>query len=237
MDCYRYAILYHNYYSLEGIADIRRKIQALQNPGILLLCSLPDKFAEAMPRQEAHERFVVASNVGKDIGGKLILLQLLWLLDPAIPYAILLHDKRSYQKHSGVFEKQELFSIVSPEKFRCIDQSFASDARLGIACAKGFAKTEYLGGNTFATKNSILLKQLGEKYGLPKKDGHFVAGTMFWVRTALIWDFFRSETPLDIRATLEAGNVMDHEEGTITHCWERLLSWIVMAAGYKLKEF
>src|SRR5579872_3427407 len=237
MERYRYAILYHNYYDEAGIDELRSKIEALDDPGILLLCSLPDKFAGLRPPQGDSEKFVVAANVGKDIGGKLILVELLLRLYPDTPYAIFLHDKRSYQKHSGRWEKDGLFSIVSPEKFRRIGAAFDRDAGMGIACAAGHVRNEYLGSGNFATKNSELLTGMMKKYSIGDADLRFVAGTMFWIRTSLLRDFFSREDALAVRATLEAGNVLDQEQGTMTHCWERMLSWIALSAGCKLKEF
>jgi hypothetical protein len=33
---------------------------------------------------------------------------------------------------------------------------------------------------------------------------------------------------------LESGNVLDSDNGTITHAWERLFGWIITSAGYKI---
>src|ERR1700744_44821 len=56
MDIYRAAILYHNYYSLEGIDEVRAKIAVLKRDDLLLLCSLPEKFAGQAPAQRANEK-------------------------------------------------------------------------------------------------------------------------------------------------------------------------------------
>jgi Rhamnan synthesis protein F len=250
MTTYRYAILYHNYYAPGGIDDIRDKISALPSRDTLLLCSLPDKFADLYPLQRENEKFIIAPNVGKDIGGKLILMDLLLTLYPDVPYAILLHDKRSYQKHSGRWERDGLFSIINPAKFGAIAATFEDDPRLGIACAAGNVRNEYLGDGEFNTHNSALLQQLIEQYAIPDQDLRFVAGTMFWIRTALLREFFSTgragatggssagrNTTLEVRATLETGNVLDHEKGTLTHCWERLFSWIALRGNYNIGEF
>lgn len=237
MDVYGAAILYHNFYSPAGIDDVRGRIEALKRRDILLLCSLPEKFSGNIPCRQANERFMIVPNAGKDIGGKLALIQLLLTLHPDIPYAVLLHDKRSYQKHSGRWEKEGLFRIVEPELFGKIESAFERDREMGIACSKGFIRNEYLGGGRFNTPNSGLLNDMMKRYLVPDKDLRFVAGTMFWIRTSLLKAFFSGESPLDVRATLEPGNVLDHEKGTVTHCWERMLSWIATRAGYKIKEF
>jgi len=237
MKTFEYAILYHNYYDLGGIDEMRDRIALLQDPRVLLLCSLPEKFAACQLRQRSNEKFVVAANIGKDIGGKLILIHLLLSLYPDVPYAILVHDKRSYQKHSGWFERDGLFGILEPSTFRRIATDFEADRRLGIACARGYLKDESRGDGTFDTPNSSLLVKLAEKYHLRPTDHRFVAGTMFWIRTSLLQKFFGGGLAPDVRATLEAGNVLDHAQGTNTHCWERLLSWIATKQKYIIKEF
>lgn len=237
MTTYRCAILYHNYYSMEGIEEIRSRIAALGQGSALLLCSVPDKFAGQPLLQQEHERYVMAANMGKDIGGKLILIRLLLALWPDIPFVGLLHDKRSYHKHSGHFEKENLFSILEPDKFRRIIRGFEADPQLGIACARGTVRNESLGNGQFATPNSPLLRKLAGQYALSTADPRFVAGTMFWIRTRALQDFFGNHSALDIRATLEQGNILDHEQATNTHCWERMLSWLATSGGYKLKEF
>jgi lipopolysaccharide biosynthesis protein len=231
------AMLYHNYYSMDGVEELRGKINALKGTNILFLCSLPAKFAEEMPSQTEKEKFVISANTGKDIGGKMLLIQLLLRLHPEIPYVIFLHDKRSYQKHSGAFEKEQLFSIINPGNFEKIVTAFEQTPKMGIACSKGSLRNEYMGEDGFKTSNSELLNDLMNKYDIHPTDYHFVAGTMFWMRTSILKGFFGKFQPLQIRSTLEEGNVLDHDKGTITHSWERMLSWIATARGYKIKEF
>lgn len=237
MEAYRVAILYHNYYSLDGVEEMRAKIAALGRRDVLLLCSLPEKFLGGVPAQRADEHFMVTANVGKDIGGKLLLIELLLSLYPQVSYAILLHDKRSYHKHSGQWEKDGLFRIVDAELFQVIEGAFERDADMGIACAKSYVRNEYLGAGRFDTPNSELLAGMLEKYNFPDRDLRFVAGTMFWIRTGILRRFFGPGCAFEVRATLEAGNVLDHAHGTVTHSWERVLSWIATTAGYQIKEF
>ena len=236
MQTFRYAVLYHNYYDMEGVADIRRRIALLGREDVLLLCSLPEKFASEMPLQTERERYVLTANIGKDIGAKLLLTELLLAISPETEFVIMMHDKRSYQKSSGKFERDSLFGIIGPEAFGQIAAAF-SDSSLGIACARGYKKNEYDGRGQFLTTNGSLLKQLIDQYQLRLKDYHFVAGTMFWIRTSILRSFFGGSRALSIRGDLEKGNILDHEKGSLTHSWERGLSWIASSAGYAIKEF
>ena len=115
---YKCAILYHNYYDIAGIDNLRTRIQKLECENILLLATLPEKlFLENTILNRENEKYIVATNKGKDIGGKLLLIDLVLKLYKEIPYLMFLHDKKSLQKYSGSFEKEKLFEILEPEKF------------------------------------------------------------------------------------------------------------------------
>jgi lipopolysaccharide biosynthesis protein len=234
---YQCAVLYHNYYSLAGIDDIRERIAKLEDQNILLLTSLPEKLlGEGIPANTENEKFLVTTNQGKDIGGKLVLLDLVLKLYPEIPYLILLHDKRSYQKFSGSFEKEKLFEIINPEKYAAALDLLEKDPKVGIVGQHQCIRNEFSKKkNAFKTTNSTILKQLLADYSLETADHKFVAGTMFWVRTSIFAGFFKTNNPIRIKATLETGNVLDDTNGTVTHSWERLLCWLATAAGYKIE--
>lgn len=237
MKDYKCAILYHNYYSIDGINEVRETIKQNSDQNILLLCSVSEKLAlnhELVNTED--EKFVVATNMGKDIGGKLLLVELFLKMYNHVPYIIFLHDKKSYHKQSGTFEKKKLFEIINPVNFRTILQMFESNPRVGIVCNTDVIKNEFdKSTNTFDTPNSTLLKQLMKEYDINTTDYNFVAGTMFWVRAALMSDFFNRFNPIRVRSTLEAGNMLDATQGTVTHSWERLLSWIVTSKGFTLQ--
>jgi hypothetical protein len=237
MKPYKCAILYHNYYSLDGVEDVRDRIKKLDNQNILLLVSLSQKLSlNTNIYNSADEKFIIAANQGKDIGGKLLLIDLIIKLYQEIPYLIMLHDKRSYQKYSGKFEKEKLYEIISPEKFNLAIKKFESDSEIGIIGQRECIKNEFIiSKNKFNTTNSGILRKLQIQYNIHTKDYRFVAGTMFWVRTSILVDFFKKHNPIEIRATLESGNVLDTDKGTITHSWERLFNWIVTSRGYKIE--
>jgi lipopolysaccharide biosynthesis protein len=234
---YKCAVLYHNYYSIDGINEVRETIKQNSDQNILLLCSVSEKLAlNNKLVNTPDEKFVVSTNMGKDIGGKLLLIDLFLQLYSNVPYIIFLHDKKSYHKLSGTFEKKKLFEIINPANFKTILKMFESDPRVGIVCNKDVIKNEYnKHDDTFNTPNSALLKQLMKEYNIKTTDYNFVAGTMFWIKASLITDFFTRFNPIKVRSTLEGGNMLDAAHGTITHSWERLLSWIVTSKGFTLQ--
>jgi lipopolysaccharide biosynthesis protein len=58
---------------------------------------------------------------------------------------------------------------------------------------------------------------------------------MFWSRASSVITFFGRHSPLAVRATLEKGNVLDHQQGSMAHAWERMLSWVVLNQGLQIK--
>ena len=235
MKQYDCMILYHNYYSLQGLEDVRERIDKLKDYKVLLLASVSDKFSSAVIKQRDDEQIIFTTNQGKDIGGKLMLIDLAMKLYSHVPYMILLHDKQSHQKYSGGFEKERLFSILSPGVFGDIIRKFESGNNIGIICNNGVIRDEFdTNRKIFITTNTDILQEMTKKYGVETTDYSFVAGTMFAARTVIYFSFFKQHNPVAIRSTLEKGNVLDHDGGTVTHSWERVLCWIATAAGFKI---
>jgi len=88
----------------------------------------------------------------------------------------------------------------------------------------------------FLSSNNDLLQSLIIKYNLHAAyPFFFVAGTIFCCKWKPVQQFFTNNPPLKIRALLEKGNVQDTDNGTFTHSWERLFSWIITSQGYTIK--
>ncbi|RYY56467.1 MAG: hypothetical protein EOO09_06345 [Chitinophagaceae bacterium] len=176
--------------------------------------------------QDFHLRF--SPNLGKDIGGKLLLLDS-WLKNTGAEGPLLfLHDKRSPQKPDPGTWSRKLLGIGEPEFVLRALAMFRANPGIGIITAAG---TVMRNGSS-----NPLLQQLSERYGLNGRVTEFVAGTMFWCSARPVRDFFTRYSPLEIRATMEQGNVMDEEGETVTHSWERLLSAVVTASGGSITE-
>lgn len=173
-----------------------------------------------------HLRY--SPNAGKDLGGKMVLLDS-WLRGGSTGLPMLfLHDKRSPHKPNPADWSNKLQQVAQP----------------GFA-AKAIRLLNEESGTVIIAANGTLMRDAGPtpvldrvagSYNLGQRPNLFVAGTMFWCRPAPMRDFFGSFPPLGIRATLEKGNVLDEEGETITHCWERLLSGILTAGGGSILE-
>lgn len=179
---------------------------------------------------------IITPNQGKDIGGKLALINLYLQVDVKCDYIILLHDKLSPQTSLGETWKKKLFRIIDYENANKIIDLFRSDSKIGVISSQEFILNEYnrKTGN-FNCTNNLILKQLIEEYSFKLKTHNYVGGTIFWIKAEIFNRFFKRYSPIEIRATLEKGNVLDTFKGTNTHSWERMLSWIAIDQGYDIK--
>jgi lipopolysaccharide biosynthesis protein len=178
---------------------------------------------------------IKASNKGKDIGGKLALIQLYMKLNISSDYLLFLHDKKSPQLANGNSWQYKLFDIAKEDNIAKVLILFA-DKNVGMIGSRDniMSKRKDPESKIFVNNKDIVLK-MASKYNLKSTDYSFVGGTMFWVRESAFMSFFRKYSPLEIRSNLEMGNVMDDFGPTVTHSWERLLGWIVTSSGLTIK--
>jgi lipopolysaccharide biosynthesis protein len=176
-------------------------------------------------------------NQGKDIGGKLVLMDSLLHSSTESDYIIFLHDKRSPYKIQNEEWKKKLFRIIEPAFIQEALSAFKQNNQTGIIAGSESVNNEYdYILQTYKSNNKSQLEKLQTEFQINVRDHRYIAGAMFWARSLPLVDFFRKYHPLQIRSTLEKGNIMDEKEGTNTHAWERLLSWLVTAQGYSIKE-
>lgn len=179
---------------------------------------------------------IKSPNKGKDIGGKLLLINMYLALKVESKLLLFLHDKKSPQVIDGSEWRQKLFAISESKNLINILSRF-KDNNTGMIGSKGHVlniKNELESDIFMGNKKEIL--NLAQKYHLSSNDYAFVAGTMFWVRAEIFENFFRKYSPLVIREGLETGNVMDNFGTTITHSWERIFGWIVSTYGQTIKS-
>jgi len=178
-----------------------------------------------------------STNKGKDIGGKLVLLDAFIRLGFSSSYLIFLHDKKSPQKPDGVSWANKLFSIIRNDFVGKAIGIFDQYPDTGIVAAYGSVANDYEENlSLLKNNNDEKLGTLKAAYGMNLPDHRYIAGTMFWAKAAPFLQFFKMHPPFEIRKTLEEGNIMDESQGSNTHAWERMLSWIITSQGYKIKE-
>ena len=195
-----------------------------------------DKIKKELASEFEASPVIITSNKGKDIGGKLALIDLSMRLNTGPDFYVFLHDKQSPHTSLGMNWREKLFRIIQPEFLPKIAQLFQKDKKIGIVCAKEFIMNEFDARvRQFSGTNNSILKELIKEYAVHPENYDFVGGTMFWIRSEIVHHFFAKHSPLKIRASLEKGNILDYSHGSITHGWERMLSWIAADQGYYIK--
>jgi len=242
------SIFFHNYY---GQHDdwIRFFSQKMNVPFILYYNIVEDSpynleqsslsgISRSNPPGPGLKKIVLrrSPNQGKDIGGKLVLLDAALRENDNSEYSLFLHDKKSPYKIQNEAWKEKLFRIVEPTFAQKALSAFGNDQKIGIIAGADSIRNEYdPHSQSFVSRNSVLLSGLQSAYNIATNDYRYVAGTMFWARQRPLLDFFTQHQPLDIRGSLERGNVMDDNHGTFTHSWERLMTWLIFTRGYTIK--
>ena len=234
------AVLYHIFYedTIKYIAEELESLQRFQPLFFFNICSqTPDQFAmkRILTQHFPHSIITISSNKGKDIGGKLLLLNACIELGFEPDWFVFLHDKKSLQALHSKTWKNDLLKIIDSNYLDEIDTAIAANKEYGIIATRDYVIKELKEGQAFAGVNGPILDQLVQAYDIDCKSYDYVAGTMFWGNGAALMSFFKNHNPLSIRQTLEEGNVLDNFGGTFTHSWERLLSWIILSQGLRVK--
>lgn len=222
------SILAHIYYK-ESVKEFSEKISAIARYVDKVYINLVRENFFEFTELAFPESFllIAAANKGKDIGGKLALVARYLIENNSSKYLLFLHDKKSPQTPMTGFWSKNLFRIIEPEIIPQIEEIFDKNADAGIVASSTYIKNEWNQKKAeFESSNNEILKTLIEEYHVKLHDFTYVAGTMFWARSLLFESFFTKHDPLNILKTLEPGNIMDTEKGSLTHAWERMLSWI-----------
>lgn len=242
------AIFFHNYYGqheewIRFFSEKRGLSFTLfynivkDSPYNISNTTSPDHLQKRMTGTGINKLIVrYSSNKGKDIGGKLVLLDACLREGINPDFCIFLHDKTSPYKVQGRQWRDKLFYILDITFIKKALDIFEKNKNTGIIAGSDNINNEYdfdLKG--YRSNNRLIISDLQKKYNIFPKDYRYVAGTMFWCNFSPLKDFFYKYPPLDIRGTLENGNVMDDHAGTVTHSWERLLSWLIFTQGYTIK--
>ena len=180
----------------------------------------------------------IAENQGKDIGGKLRLLQVYFDTKTQSDYMVFFHDKKSLHLLEGGNEwRRRLLTILERKNIPIIINTFRLFPCIGcIGNSESIIRT--VCPNLF-NKHLKYIKEYCNKFGLnnfDKRKFDFVGGTMFWVRSKIYEDFFRFNLPLSIRKELEMG-IFDETYTTKTHALERILGYIVTDSGYTIQSW
>jgi lipopolysaccharide biosynthesis protein len=235
------AVLCHLYYkdSAESLVPYLKNLEAYNTRFLFNLCCDTTYYQEL--RQRVCQLFqnpilTGTPNVGKDIGGKLALLDTFLKLELDSDYIIFLHDKKSPHTTTGAAWRQKLLAILEPQNINKISGMFLRSEETGLIANGDLILNEYdPATKQYNCTSNAELQVLRARYGIHTDSHDFIGGTMFWARASVYRNFFTTVDPLQVRSTLEKGNILDHHAGTRAHAWERMLSWIVLNSGFKIK--
>jgi len=220
--------------------EIRNKLKNFDNGknhflfSVSEACLIKDDIVEDIKKSFEKSYVLITSNIGKDIGGKMALIDLYLLLNINSSFLVFLHDKQSPHSIIGETWKAGLFKIIDPNYQKMIVSLFANPA-IGIIGDKDHIVNEYDPVTKTFRNNSQLSKKLLQKFDMSIDNYDFLGGSMYWIRSSIIRKFFKENNPILMRENLEAGNVLDLYEERMAHTWERMFSWIATNQGYTIK--
>ena len=229
----------HIYYD-NSWTEIRDKLRNFNNGRNYFLfsisegCIMKSKIIEDIKETFANAYFLVTPNVGKDIGGKLALIDLYLFLGIKSSYMVMLHDKQSLHSLIGESWKNELFKVFDINNLPLIMDLFR-DPTVGVVGTKKWIINEYdpVTGN-FKNNNQVS-KRLLKQFHISIENFDFMGGCIFWIKSSIIEEFFTKNNSILMRGDLEAGNVMDLHGERVAHTWERMFSWIAANDGYRIE--
>ena len=197
-------------------------------------CLLKEEVIKNIKKSFKNASFLITSNIGKDIGGKLALIDLYLLLEIKSSYVVFLHDKQSHHAIRGEFWKNDLFKILDDDNQDLILELFR-DPKIGLVGSKEHIVNEYDKSTGTFRNNNQLSKNLLMQFGISIDNYDFLGGSIYWLRSSIIENFFTRNHPIQMRENLEAGNVLDLHGERLAHTWERMFSWIAANDGYTIK--
>ncbi|NCT74932.1 MAG: hypothetical protein GXC78_10400 [Chitinophagaceae bacterium] len=175
-----------------------------------------------------------STDQGKDIGGKLILIDVALKTNDKADYWLFAHDKKSPHHEMGQEWAENSRRLLQKEFIEQAKRVFRDDASVSVVCQKEFIREEtddrYITFFTHHHDQDLRSHFSDLKVGMP-----YAAGTMFLAKAEGLRLFFQKNPALTIRGRLEKGDVMDNNMVTETHAWERGFSWILLCQGGNIK--
>ena len=165
---------------------------------------------------------------GRDIGAKLRLIDLAMNLGIQSQQTLIIHDKKSPHLPNGSHWREGLLRIIEKSKLDTVFRLFRENNEIGIVCSSDYVQNEYNEfDHSFSGTSGPLIRQTLNRHHIDTITNYdFVAGNIFWIRTALLDQFFTKVPLPEVIGSLEQGNAVDFNKGTYIHAWERIMSWI-----------
>jgi len=230
------AVHIHLYY-VEQLGDILRQMRNLDAYSYDLYVTMIARNEEIMReiltfKNDAKIRIV--PNLGYDVGPFVDFLHRINLDD--YDYILKIHTKRTNSNDicyfngrrfgMNIWRKMLLDAVISKSALKKVFNLFSQDKKIGMIGSSYLLTDEKASFQNIENKIAAELPKIGMK--IPQ-DMHFIAGTMFWVRTALLKPFLFYNIE-DFAASDE--NIHDN---TLAHVLERMFGLVISAQGYKIR--
>ena len=191
-------------------------------------------FCEMLTKYFPGAFIIFTPNQGRDIGGKLAAFDVLMKSGIKTDFTLVIHDKLSPHTPTGIQWREQLLKIISPEILPEIFKKFHQNEKAGVITNEELIKNEFdPDRERFTCTSSDNIFNYMRKFELQVSDYKFAAGTIFWIKTSILKNFFSSFSAISVRRDLEKGNALDFDKGTNIHAWERLFSFVANSQGYK----
>lgn len=229
----------HIYYE-NSWPEIRNKLKVFDTEknyflfSISEVCLIKEQIIEDIRKSFKNAFSLVTSITGKDIRGKMALIDLYLLLDIKTSYIVFLHDMQSPHSFGVDSSKNGPFKIIDPNNLKLILALF-KDPKTGIVGAKDHIINEYNNATGTFSNNNQLSKNLNIHSGMSIENYDFSGGSMYWLKSSLIEKFFTKNHPILMRENLEAGIVLDHHEEKLVNTLERIFSRAATNEGLTIK--
>jgi rhamnosyltransferase len=190
-------------------------------------------FCEMLTQHFPGAFIIFTPNQGRDIGGKLAAFDSLMKSGVQSDFTIIIHDKFSPHTPTGTEWRDKLLKIINPKVLPEVLRKF-QNPKVGVITTEELIKNEWdPDRERFSCTSSENILNYIKKFGLQVSDYKFAAGTIFWIKTSILKEFFSSYPAIAVRKELEKGNALDFDKGTNIHAWERLFSFVANSQGYK----
>jgi lipopolysaccharide biosynthesis protein len=226
------AVVIHAYYP-ELLSEILPRLQVSCHPlRIFITCSAQGRAAVQAALDAAmisDARVDIVPNRGRDVAPFLHTLRVVRTMD--IPLLLKLHTKRSSHRTDGDAWRTQLYgSLLSRERSDVALTALREATGLGIVGPEG----NVISMDWYKGANIERVRQLAQRMGVASLDegrDSFVAGTMFYARTAALGPLLELDLS-DANFEIETGQT----DGTLAHAVERAIGYSALAAGYRLGE-
>ncbi|MBP1531870.1 MAG: hypothetical protein ILA52_00015 [Alphaproteobacteria bacterium] len=231
------AIHLHLHY-VEQLDDILRLLHFLDGTQYDLFVTVTER-NDAVKQQilafKPEAKILLVPNLGYDIGPFIDFLHRINL--DSYDYILKIHTKRRQNNHYCLFDGRRftmktwgdmLFDALlhSSQAFRHNLKIMADNPDVGMLGSSFVLTADEISYSNVLERGELEMSNLGLQ--IPS-DKHFIAGTMFLVRTKLLTPFLHYKI-----SDFSSAESNIHDD-TLAHVLERMFGWAVTAQGYQIR--